>query len=63
MKTASKYGIIFDSSKCQIMQPQIASYGAVFTAKGMLLDPSKRQAIQGLPTPIAPLNLIPFWDV
>ena len=55
MKTASQHNIIFNSSKCQIRQPQIAFYGAVFTAQGMQPDPSKIQALQNLPTPNSPV--------
>ena len=51
METAKDHGIIFNSAKCHIRQPQIAFYGAVFTAQGMQLDPAKFQALQDLPTP------------
>ena len=42
------------------MQPQIASYGAVFTAHGMWLDPSEIQALQDLPTPDIQVKLQSF---
>ena len=51
MKTAKQHGIVFNSSKCQIRQPQIAFYGAVFTAQGMWPDPLKIQASKDLSTP------------
>ena len=51
MQSAKDHGIIFNSAKCHIRQPQIVFYGAVFTAKGMQLNPSKIQALQDLPTP------------
>ena len=51
MKTASKDGLVFNSYKCSIRQPQITFYGAIFTAQGMKPDPVKIQALQGLPTP------------
>ena len=51
MKTASKNGLVFNSHKCIIRQPQITFYGAIFTSKGMKPDPTKIQALQDLPTP------------
>ena len=50
METSTEHGIVFNSTKCQIRQPEIAFYGAVFTAQGIWLDPSKIQALQELPT-------------
>ena len=50
MQAAKEHGIVFNSAKCQIRQPQTAFYGAVFTAQGMWPDPSKIQALQNLPT-------------
>ena len=50
MQTAAQHGIVFSSPECQIRQPQITFFGAVFTAKGMQPDPSKIQALQNLPT-------------
>ena len=49
METAKEHGIVFNSAKCQIRQPQIAFCDAVFTAQGMWPDPSKFQALQDLP--------------
>ena len=49
MESAKIHGIVFNSTKCHIRQPQIAFYGAVFTGQGMLPDPSKIQALQELP--------------
>ena len=57
MQTAAQHGIVFNSSKCWIRQPQIAFYSAVFTAKGMQPDPSK---IQVLLTPEFPTKLQSF---
>ena len=51
MKTASKNGLVFNSHKCSIRQPQVAFYGAIFTPKGMKPDQTKIQALQDLPTP------------
>ena len=45
MKTASKNGLVFNSHKCSIRQPQITFYGAIFTPKGMKPDPTKIQAL------------------
>ena len=60
MQAAKEHGIMFNSTKFQIRQPQIAFYGAVFTAKGMWLDPSKIQALQDLPTPNSQAKLQSF---
>ena len=60
MQTAKEHGIIFNSVKCQIRQPQIASYGAVFTVQGMWSDPSKPQALQELPAPDSQVKLYLF---
>ena len=51
MESAKTHGIVFNSAKCHIRQPQIAFYGAVFTGQGMQPDPSKIQALQDLPAP------------
>ena len=58
MQTAKEHGIIFNSTKCQISQPQIAFYGAVFIAQDTWPDPSKIQALQDLPTPDSQVNLV-----
>ena len=42
---------MFNSSKCTISQPHISFCGAIFSAKGMKLEPKKVQALQDLPTP------------
>ena len=59
MQTAKEHGIVFNSTKCYIRQPQIAFYGAVFTAQGMQLDLSKIQPLQDLPTPTLRLSCSP----
>ena len=41
MKTSSQNGLIFNSHKYSIRQLQITFYGAIFTTKGMKLDPTK----------------------
>ena len=51
MESAKTHGIVFNSTKCHIRQPQIAFYGAVFTGQGMWLDPSKIQAFYDLTAP------------
>ena len=35
MKTAQDEGLVFNSSKCAIWQPQISFYGAIFTEQGI----------------------------
>ena len=54
------HGIIFNSAKFCIRQPQIPFYGAVFTAQGMQLDLSKIQALQDLSTPDSQAKLQSF---
>ena len=51
MQSAKTHGIVFNSAKCHIRQPQIAFYGAVFTRQGMQPDPTKIKALQDLPAP------------
>ena len=60
MKAANQHSIIFNSSKFQFRQPEIAFYGAVFTIKGMWPDPSKIQAFQDLPNLNSPVKLQSF---
>ena len=60
MKTAKQHNIIYNRSPCQIRQPQITFYGAVFTAKGMWPDPSQIQGLQDLPTNNSPVKLQSF---
>ena len=51
MKTAARKGLIFNSNKCHISQPQFTFYRTIFLAQGMRPDPIKIQAFQDLPTP------------
>ena len=51
MQTAQDHGLVFNSNKCSIHQPQISFHGAIFTAQGMKPDPVKVQALQDLPAP------------
>ena len=51
MESAKTLGIVFNSAKCHIRQPQITFHGAVFTGQAMWPDPSKIQALQDLPAP------------
>ena len=51
MQADKEHGIMFNSVKCWIRQPQIAFYDALLTAQGMQLDPFKIQTLQDLPTP------------
>ena len=60
METTTEHGIIFNSAKCQTMQPMIAFYGTVFTTQDMWPDPSKIQALQDLPTPNSQAKLQSF---
>ena len=51
MESAKTHGIVFNSAKCHIRQPQVAFYGTVFTGQGMQPDPSKIHTLQDLPAP------------
>ena len=35
MKTAAKQGLVFNSNKCYISQPQITFYSTIFSAQGI----------------------------
>ena len=59
MESAKTHGIVFNSTKCHIRQPQIAFYGAVFTGQGMQPG-SKIQALQDLPAPDSQTKLQSF---
>ena len=56
MQTAQDHGLVFNSNKCSICQPQISFYGGIFTVQGMKPDPVKVQALQDLPAPQTPNN-------
>ena len=60
MQTAKQHGIVFNSLKHQIRQPQIAFFGVVFTAQDMWPDPTKIQALKYLPTPDSQVKLQSF---
>ena len=60
MKTAANNGLVFNSSKCYISQPQISFYGAIFSVQGIKHDPNKVQALQDIPTPQNQNELQPF---
>ena len=60
MKTAAKQGLVYNSNKCHISQPQITFYGTIFSAQGIKPDPMKIQALQDLPTPQSQKQLQSF---
>ena len=60
MQTAALHDNVFNSSKCQIRQPQITFCGAVFTAKGMWADPLRIQTLQDLQPPESTTKLQSF---
>ena len=60
MQTAQDHGLVFNSNKCSICQPQISFYGSIFTVQGMKPDPVKVQALQDLPAPHTPKQLQSF---
>ena len=51
MQTAQQQGLVFNSSKCSICQPQISFYSAIFTAQGMKPDPTKVKLCKTSPPP------------
>ena len=63
MESAKTHGIVFNSPKCHIRQPQIAFYGAVFIGQGMQPDPTKIQALQDLPAPDLQTKLQSFLSL
>ena len=63
MESAKTHGIVFNSAKCHIRQPQIAFYCAVFTGQGMWPDPTKIQALQDLPAPDSQTKLQSFLSL
>ena len=60
MQTAQDHGLVFNSNKCSIHQPQILFYGTIFMVQGMKPDPVKVQALQDLPAPHTPKQLQSF---
>ena len=60
MQSSKTHGIMFNSAKCHIRQPQSAFYGTVFTATGMQLDPTEIQALQDFPAPDSQTKLQSF---
>ena len=49
MESAKTHGIVFNSAKCHIRQPQIAFYGAVFTGQGMWPQAAGNNSAQAYP--------------
>ena len=45
MQIAAQHGFVFNSSTCQIRQPQVTFYGAFVITKDMPPDPAKFQAM------------------
>ena len=60
MQTAQDHGLVFNSNKCSICQPQISFYGGIFTVQGMKPDPAKVQALQDLSAHHNPNHLQSF---
>ena len=48
-KTAAKQGLVFNSNKCHISQPQITFYGNIFSAQGIKPDPMKFKLYRTFP--------------
>ena len=49
MQTAAQHGVVFNSSKCWIRQPQIGFYSVMFTTKDMWLDPPRSKPYKTSP--------------
>ena len=60
MNVAQKEGLVFNSAKCVVKGEKITFFGAVFSAKGMYLDPEKVQAIRELSAPTTKQELQTF---
>ena len=63
MQTAQEQGLVFNSIKCSICQPQISFYSSIFTVQGMKPDLAKVQALQDLPAPPNPKQLQSFLSL
>ena len=60
---AEHNGLVFNSRKCTIQQPQITFYVTVFTHHGMKPNPAKVYTLQDLPTPVNQKNYINFFSL
>ena len=60
MEEAKKNGLVFNSDKCVIKQPQIEYFGMVFSANGMKPDQAKVVDLQAMPAPTSKTELQEF---
>ena len=60
MTEAKKNGLVFNSSKCVVKQPEIAYFGMVFSASGMKPDESKVTDLKAMPAPTNKTELQQF---
>ena len=51
MTTCHRFGLVFNSAKCDIKKEKIAFYGKMFTQRGIEPDPAKIQGITDMPPP------------
>ena len=51
METAKKNGLVFNSKKCTLKQPEVSFFGIKFSAEGMSPDKDKIQGILDMPPP------------
>ena len=56
MQTTQDHGLVFNSNKCSIYQPEISFYGAIFTVQGMKPDPANVKLYKTFPLPKTPNN-------
>ena len=60
LESAKTHGIVFNSAKCHIRQPQIAFCGAVFTGQGMQPGPLQNPGLTRPPSPDSQTKLQSF---
>lgn len=51
MDRAKERGLVFNSDKCLIRQPEISFFGNIYSKDGIRPDPAKIQGIQSMPVP------------
>lgn len=60
METARKYGLVFNSEKCEIKKKQVKFFGTIYDEQGAHADPEKVEAINSLPAPNSTTELQQF---
>ena len=60
MIEAKKNGLVFNSKKCQIKQPEIEYFGMIISANGMKPDQAKVEDLKAMPAPTSKTELQEF---